>query len=66
MIWTFDGQGEWWATGNGTDYVIVVCDDGEFEVNGAGRRKIPTFATLKLAKAFCEELEVKREEEAKA
>lgn len=47
------------------DFVIVVCDDGSFDVSESdaeliGARPVSTFETLEEAKAFCQQLDTSR------
>ena len=72
LSWDFDGSGLWqasscvYADDCSLQWVIVVCDDGTFDVNDSdsellvSRRKQDCFPTLAAAKAWC----VSREEDA--
>jgi hypothetical protein len=68
MHWEFQGDGTWQAQSSHCDefdnftWEIVVCDDGTFDVSESDSEllndgKPATFDTLKLAQAYCEELE---------
>jgi len=73
LNWRFDGQGAWEAESllkddyGPSQWRIVVCDDGTFDVSESdtdltgkpAHYKFGTLGTLALAKAFCEDLEAK-------
>jgi len=67
MKWDFDGDGEWntcsqkqCEDGESLVWAIRVCDDGSFGVNLSDDELTThqgSFATLQLAKDFCEQIE---------